>query len=163
MNRRKEESTDVFSVEKRSEVMSRIGARNTKPEITVRKALFSLGFRYRLHVSRLPGKPDMVFPKYKSVIFVHGCFWHGHKCHLFKWPHTNRAFWRKKIERNRVRDVRDKYRLRDAGWRVMVVWECAVRGSRRLSSEEVAYRCALWLKRGVGDDSIEGTTRKNDS
>jgi DNA mismatch endonuclease, patch repair protein len=95
---------DVFTKKKRSEVMSRIRGKNTKPEIFVRSTLHQQGFRFRLHVPSLPGKPDLVFSKYKALIFVHGCFWHGHNCHLFKWPFTREEFWRKKILKNRDND-----------------------------------------------------------
>lgn len=89
---------DVVTPEKRSKMMSGIQGKNTKPELTIRKGLHALGFRYRLHGKTLPGKPDLVFPKYKAVIFIHGCFWHAHHCHLFKWPSTRVDFWQEKIQ-----------------------------------------------------------------
>jgi DNA mismatch endonuclease (patch repair protein) len=107
--------------------MANVKSRNTKPEIVLRRALFSRGLRYRLHVKRLPGTPDLVFPKYRAVVFVHGCFWHGHDCRLFVVPATNREFWVQKIDGNRSRDEQAIRALRGMGWRVMTVWECAVR------------------------------------
>lgn len=126
--------------------MSRIRGKNTKPEIELRKALFALGFRYRLHSKTVPGKPDIVFPRYRAVVFVHGCFWHGHDCHLFKWPRNNRLFWRKKILGNRNRDERVQQQMLDAGWRSLTVWECSIRrvGAARMAS--VAERVSRWLR-----------------
>ena len=91
---------DVVDRKTRSRMMSGIRGKNTRPELLIRKGLHARGFRFRLHDKRLPGKPDLVLPKYSAVIFVHGCFWHGHDCHLFKWPQSRREFWRKKITRN---------------------------------------------------------------
>jgi len=120
--------TDVFSPEKRSEVMRAVKGADTKIEIALRKALFSRGFRYRLHAAELPGKPDLVFPKYRAVIFVHGCFWHGHDCARgSRVPKTNRAYWTGKIARNKARDKENAKRLKAQGWRVLVVWECAMK------------------------------------
>lgn len=116
---------DVFSKSKRSEIMSRIRGKGTGPEMVIRKALFARGFRYRLHVKNLPGKPDIVLPKYNAVIIVDGCFWHGHKnCKFFRMPKSRISFWRKKIEANRVRDVKNSRKLRRLGWNVIQVWEC---------------------------------------
>ena len=120
--------SDVFSPEKRSEVMRAVKGKDTKPEIALRKALFALGFRYRLNVKDLPGKPDLVFPKYKTVIFVHGCFWHGHRCKRGKRvPKTNRAYWTEKIARNKARDKKNAAALKKLGWKVITVWECKLR------------------------------------
>jgi len=108
--------------------MSRIKGKNTKPEELVRKYLFSHGFRYRKNDKRYPGKPDIVLPKYKAVIFVNGCFWHKHEgCRYFVWPHNNAEFWKEKIESNVARDQRDFRLLRKAGWHVIVIWECELR------------------------------------
>ncbi|MBS8275695.1 DNA mismatch endonuclease Vsr [Thalassospira tepidiphila] len=137
--------TDVVSQAKRSEMMSGIRATDTKPEMMLRKALHARGFRYRLYDKRLPGKPDIVLPKYNAVIFVHGCFWHGHDCHLFKMPQTRTEFWREKIEGNRTRDARNRKLLLDAGWRVADVWECAVKGKLRLVNSEVLVRLVSWI------------------
>ena len=108
--------------------MSRIPSKNTKPEETARKYLFSQGFRYRKNVSELPGKPDIVSPKYKTVVFVNGCFWHAHKgCKWFVPPKSNSEFWQKKFQYNVDRDERNYQKLKDLGWRVLIVWECEIR------------------------------------
>ncbi|MBL4821252.1 MAG: DNA mismatch endonuclease Vsr [Gammaproteobacteria bacterium] len=108
-------------------MMSGIQGKDTKPELIVRKGLFGRGFRYRLHEKQLPGKPDLVFPKYKTVIHVNGCFWHGHDCKLFKWPKSNPAFWKKKINGTIERDKRNHEKLTKAGWRSLTIWECALK------------------------------------
>lgn len=120
--------TDVFSKQKRSIIMSKISGKNTKPEIIVRKALFAKGFRYRINYKNLPGKPDIVFPKYKTVIFVHGCFWHSHLgCKDAHLPKSNIEFWAKKISSNVERDKRNVNDLIDLGWYVIIVWECEIK------------------------------------
>ena len=122
---------DVHSPEKRSYNMSRIHDKGTKPEETVRKYLFSKGFRYRKNDPRLPGKPDIVLPKYKTVIFVNGCFWHRHEgCKYFVWPKNNAEFWRKKIMSNVERDNRNYSELKEKGWSVVVIWECELKDRR---------------------------------
>ncbi len=119
---------DVFSKEKRSEIMSHIRSKDTKPEIAVRKYLFSKGFRYRKNDKRYPGTPDIVLPKYKTVIFVHGCFWHGHEgCKYAIIPKTNTEFWIKKIEKNNDRDSTNIEKLEKLGFMVIVIWECELR------------------------------------
>ena len=120
--------TDVFTPEKRSEVMSKIRSKNTRPEETVRKWLFNSGFRYKKNVAALPGKPDVVLPKYRAAIFVHGCFWHGHEgCKYFVVPKTRTEWWLEKIRRNREKDDEAQDLLWQAGWRVFVLWECELR------------------------------------
>jgi DNA mismatch endonuclease (patch repair protein) len=119
---------DIVDTATRSRMMAGIRGKDTKLEIRLRKSLHRQGFRYRLHVRDLPGKPDIVLPRYHAVIFVHGCFWHGHDCLLFKIPGTRRDFWRQKINRNRINDQASTEKLLAAGWRVCIVWECAVRG-----------------------------------
>lgn len=121
---------DIWDKEKRSAVMGKIRSKDTKPEWIVRRYLFSRGYRYRKNVKGLPGTPDIVLRKYGIVIFIHGCFWHGHNAdgHL---PHTNRDFWERKIERNKQRDARNKEDLRRMGWRVMTVWECQLKPAVR--------------------------------
>ena len=126
-------------------MMAGIRGRNTKPEILVRSALHHLGFRFRLHVRELPGKPYIVLPLYDAVIFVHGCFWHGHDCPLFRVPKTREDFWRNKIGRNRANDQKAREALLAAGWRVGVVWECAIRGAGK-DIEAVASRLGKWLR-----------------
>ncbi len=109
--------------------MSRIRSKNTKPEIVVRKYLFSRGLRYRINVRKLPGTPDIVLRKYKTVIFVNGCFWHHHDCEKFHWPKSNVEFWTEKITRNERRDKRNHSELAEAGWNVVTVWECELKKS----------------------------------
>lgn len=119
---------DVMTPEQRSSCMSHIRSKNTKPEILVRKELFSRGFRYRINVSGLPGKPDIVLPKYRTVIFVNGCFWHGHSgCRYFVLPKTNPTFWEQKIRSNQQRDKDDKVILESMGWQVLTIWECQLK------------------------------------
>lgn len=128
---------DVHDSKTRSYNMSRIKGKNTKPEETVRKYLFSQGFRYRKNDKRLPGKPDIVLPKYKTVIFVNGCFWHKHEgCKYFAWPQNNAEFWKEKIESNVVRDKKQYEELQDAGWRVIIVWECELKKKRKSDTLE---------------------------
>ncbi|MCP1246686.1 very short patch repair endonuclease [Acetobacter cerevisiae] len=136
--------------------MSGIRGKDTKPEMMLRRGLHALGFRFRLHDRKLPGTPDLVFPKYHAVILAHGCFWHGHDCHLFRLPGSRTEFWRTKIERNRAVDARTQLALRDAGWRVRTVWECAMRGKGRLSMEEILDACASWLKSDASELEIRG-------
>lgn len=120
--------TDKLTPEQRHRCMSRIRSKNTQPELLVRKYLFSRGFRFRIHVKRLPGLPDIVLRKYQTVIFVNGCFWHGHEgCRHFVLPKSNTAFWEKKISRNQKRDLQQRLRLRLMGWHVIVLWECQLR------------------------------------
>lgn len=118
---------DIYSKSKRSEIMSNISGKETKPEILVRKYLFSKGFRFRKNVNELPGKPDIVLPKFGVVILVHGCFWHGHSCKKGKLPSSNVQFWKNKISQNINRDVIVIKRLNDLGWRVFVLWQCEIR------------------------------------
>lgn len=125
--------------------MAGIRGKNTKPEIVLRRGLHRRGFRFQLHRSDLPGKPDLVFPRYRAVLFAHGCFWHGHQCHLFKWPKTRNEFWRTKIIQNCNRDEASVEKLRATGWRVGEVWECALKGRSRLNAAEVLDRCGRWL------------------
>lgn len=119
---------DVHSPQVRSRNMSNIKGKNTKPEMIVRRYLFSKGFRYRKNDIRLPGKPDIVLPKYRTVIFVNGCFWHKHEgCKYFVWPKSNPEFWKNKIEGNVHRDMQNHQMLLNAGWNVIVVWECELK------------------------------------
>ena len=136
---------DVVDPATRSRMMSGIRGKDTKPEMLIRRGLHARGFRYRLHCKDLPGKPDLCFPKYRAVIFVHGCFWHGHDCHLFKWPKTRPDFWREKIGRNREVDQRAVGLLEATGWRVAIVWECALKGSGKQSLADVIDTCQTWL------------------
>lgn len=121
---------DVHTPKQRSYNMSRIRNKDTKPEELVRKYLFSQGFRYRKNDVRLPGKPDIVLPKYKTVIFVNGCFWHKHEgCKYFVWPKNNADFWKNKIESNVTRDDKNYQQLKELGWKVLIIWECELKRS----------------------------------
>ena len=121
---------DVMTPQQRHNCMSHIRSKNTKPEQLVRQALWHQGFRYRLHVKDLPGKPDIVLLKYKTVIFINGCFWHGHDgCKDFVIPKSNTAFWLDKIGKNKARDARDETALNMAGWKVITIWECELKKS----------------------------------
>jgi DNA mismatch endonuclease (patch repair protein) len=126
-------------------MMSGIRGRNTRPENLVRSLLHASGFRFRLHVKNLPGTPDVVLPKYKAVVLVHGCFWHGHDCRFFKWPKTRAEFWSAKIERNRENDEKAVAALVAGGWRVAIVWECALRPAN-LDHDALGHALADWLK-----------------
>ena len=137
-------------------MMSGIRGRDTKPEMILRKGLHAAGFRFRLHDRALPGRPDMVFPRRQAVLFAHGCFWHGHDCHLFRWPASRDEFWRTKIGRNREVDQRAAEQLGAAGWRYGVVWECALKGRTRLPLADVIEACASWLRSDVPTLEIRG-------
>jgi DNA mismatch endonuclease (patch repair protein) len=149
---------DVVTPDVRSRMMSGIRSTNTRPEMILRQGLHRTGFRYRLHDRKLPGKPDLVFPRYNAVIFAHGCFWHGHNCHLFKWPSTRPEFWQAKIARNRVVDARSEAALTDQGWRLGIVWECALKGRARLKPSDVLGRCERWLESRKPRLEIRGTS-----
>jgi DNA mismatch endonuclease (patch repair protein) len=126
---------DVFSIEKRSQIMSRIRGYDTKPELTVRSILHRRGYRFRVHQDRLPGNPDIVLAKYRSVIFVHGCFWHGHKnCPRSRRPTSNKSFWVEKLSKNIERDRIQQRQLRRLGWRVLIIWQCEV------GDQKIVYR-----------------------
>lgn len=132
---------DIISPEQRSALMSRIRGKDTKIELEVRRGLHALGLRYRLGGAGLPGRPDVVLPKHRTVVVVHGCFWHGHDCYLFRLPKTRTEFWRTKISANRARDLRQVALLEQAGWHVETVWECELRN--RSTEERAAAIIAL--------------------
>ena len=136
--------------------MSGIKGKDTKFELLIRRALHANGFRYRLHAKNVPGRPDMVFPKFRSAVFVHGCFWHGHDCSLFRLPGTRTEFWKAKIERNRKRDDEVAIMLMGSGWRHLVVWECAVRGHGKLPLEAVIDQISDWIRGSKGPIEIRG-------
>lgn len=136
-------------------MMSGIRGKNTQPELQIRKSLHAAGFRYRLH-GQLPGKPDLVFPSRKAVLFVNGCFWHGHDCHLFRLPASRPDFWRAKIDSNVARDFRVIELLHEQGWRVGTVWECALRGREKQQFDLVLKRIGRWLVSDQNDLSIRG-------
>lgn len=128
--------------------MSGIRSKDTVPELTIRKELHRLGYRYRLHVKRLPGKPDIVLPKYNAVILIHGCFWHSHDCHLFKMPSSRIDFWRRKLRRNAELDSRSLTKLTELGWKILIIWECAIKGKKRMPLQEVINSTIAWLDAG---------------
>ena len=139
---------DVVSSSKRSEMMSGIRGKDTKPELLIRRGLFKRGFRFRVHLSTLPGKPDIVLPKYKAVILVNGCFWHGHGCSLFKWPSSRVDFWRNKIGENRKHDAESLGALKLRGWRALVIWECATKGRGKWPAEGMLDAVEKWVLEG---------------
>lgn len=136
--------------------MSGIQSKDTYPELKIRSALHKLGFRYKLHDKKLPGKPDLVFPKYNAVIFIHGCFWHLHDCHLFKWPLTRPAFWREKLTGNKKRDKKTMVILKENDWRILTIWECAIKGKFRLPLEEIIKLTSNWLLSNKSELIIQG-------
>ena len=148
--------SDVVSRETRSRMMSGIRASDTKPELLIRKGLHSLGFRYRLHDRSLPGNPDIVFGPRRAAIFVHGCFWHAHECGLFKWPRTRPEWWKDKLMANRRRDSLVRDQIRDIGWRQLVIWECAIRGTGRRDLAEVMDITRIWISDSCVDEEITG-------
>lgn len=129
--------------------------RGSDPDL--RAGLHKLGFRYRLHYGLLPGKPDMVFPKYRAIIMINGCFWHGHNCHLFKWPSTRQEFWKNKIVSNQIRDERNLAEYQRNGWRTLVIWECALKGKNRMSSDAVIDYAKNWLYSGTRNEELMGS------
>ncbi|MGY1519000.1 very short patch repair endonuclease [Luteimonas sp. A482] len=147
---------DTVSPEVRSRMMSGIRGKDTKPEWLVRRALHARGFRYRLHDRRLAGHPDLVFPRHQAVVFVHGCFWHGHEgCRYFRLPGSRTDFWEGKITRNRSNDAKNHASLRQAGWRVANVWECALRGAGH-DAGAVADTLAAWIRGDQATLEIRG-------
>jgi len=149
---------DVVDRRTRSKMMSNIKGHNTKPELLVRSALHKRGFRYRLHDKRLPGKPDLVFPKYKAIILINGCFWHGHDCHLFKWPSTRQAFWHQKIGQTRQRDAANLIEYQRLGWKTLTIWECALKGKNKLGIKETIETAVRWLQFDENDAEIRERT-----
>jgi DNA mismatch endonuclease (patch repair protein) len=141
-------------------MMAGIRGKNTRPEILIRHELFVRGYRYRLHVSSLPGKPDLVLPKHRAVIFVHGCFWHRHDCALFKWPSTNVTFWRTKILRNCSVDRRVLKQLKLADWRVLTIWECSLKGVKRKEIDRVIGATTRWLDSRSRSSEIQGRRKR---
>ncbi|WP_335327686.1 very short patch repair endonuclease [Rhizobium sp. 42MFCr.1] len=144
--RKSEKLPDVVDQQTRSRMMSGIRGVNTKPELVIRKALHRQGFRFRLHAHDVPGRPDLLLPKYRAAIFVHGCFWHGHDCSLFRVPGTRTEFWQAKIDRNRNRDAEVAVQLADQGWRQLSIWECAFRGPGQIGLDETIARTVQWIR-----------------
>lgn len=162
--------TDVLTKEQRQFNMSRIRAQDTKPEMLIRQGLHARGLRYRLHDQKLPGRPDLVFARYHAVVFVHGCFWHRHDCHLSKLPATRQDFWRRKLVGNVERDRKAIDTLHAAGWRVLVIWECALRGTGRLGDTNVLDRAARYIRQKqcgllveiVGENGVHNIEQASD-
>lgn len=151
--------TDTVDQKTRSRMMSGIRGKNTKPEMLVRSALHRRGFRFRIHDKSLPGKPDIVLPRYKAIINVHGCFWHGHEgCRYFRIPSTRTEFWEAKISGNRTRDRTNQALLLDQGWRILTVWECALRSRKVESLESLFDGMVKWLLGQSQKGRIEGLT-----
>ena len=150
------EMIDVVDKKTRSRMMSGIKGKDTKPELLVRKILFKNGYRYKLHDKCLPGKPDLVLPKYNAVIFIHGCFWHGHDCHLFKWPSTRPDFWKNKINRNVEVDKMNCKKLKQEGWYILTIWECALKGKGKLQDDDLMESIVSWLIYSKRDKTIRG-------
>jgi DNA mismatch endonuclease (patch repair protein) len=153
---------DRLTPEQRRLNMRRVRAKDTKPEIIVRGLLHRTGFRYRLHRRDLPGRPDIALPRYRATVFVHGCFWHGHNCSLFRMPTTRPQFWSAKIDSNRRRDAAAVTGLAEIGWRSLWVWECAVRGKHRLKATELSERMAAFIRgdarfADIGERGATGT------
>ncbi|MBH9969953.1 DNA mismatch endonuclease Vsr [Commensalibacter sp. M0270] len=147
---------DIVDQKTRSRLMSCIRCKNTAPEMFIRRILHSRGYRYRLHDHKLPGKPDMVFRKYNAVIFIHGCFWHGHDCHLFRMPSSRVEFWKNKIETNKKRDMNAICNLRELGWRSMIIWECAIKGKKKVSVEDLVSITDYWFRKCNDNMQVRG-------
>jgi len=148
--------TDVVDKKTRSRMMSGIKGKNTRPELLVCGALRKNGFRLRQHDNKLPGKPDIVLPEYRAVIFTHGCFWHGHDCHLFKWPSSHPEFWKEKINRNQAVDRRTYRLLKKNGWFVLTIWECALKGKTKKPFHKVIASVEHWLLYEKRSKTIRG-------
>ena len=147
--------TDIVAPDVRSRMMSGIRGKDTKPELIVRSGLHRRGFRFRLHDRHLPGRPDVVLPKHRAVVLIHGCFWHGHDCRFFRLPLTRPEFWASKIGRNRDNDARFAGALAAEEWRIAVVWECALRG-RAAAVDIVIDRVAEWIDSSTARLEIRG-------
>lgn len=130
---------DTISKAARSALMGRIRSKDTQPEKAVRSIVHRQGFRFRLHVSDLPGRPDIVLPRHRKVILVHGCFWHGHDCALGSKPKSNRSYWQPKLKRNRDRDKRNARELRQLGWEILELWECDVRAAKDIERKIATF------------------------
>ena len=138
--------TDVHDAAARSRNMAAVRSRDTKPELIIRRALHAAGLRYRLNVRNLPGRPDIVLPRHRAIVFVHGCFWHRHGGELFRWPESRADFWREKLNGNAARDERAAQALNEAGWRRAVIWECALRGSKKLEFHHAMQQLIAWIR-----------------
>ncbi len=150
---------DVHSPATRRRNMQAIRATDTRPEVLIRKLLHARGYRYRLHSKKLPASPDIVLARYRAAILVHGCFWHGHNCHLFKVPKTRTEFWLGKIGENRRRDSRNLTELTRVGYRTLIVWECALKGRHKLAVDDLIETICQWLETGDENAEIGSATR----
>lgn len=148
--------SDKLNKAARSRVMSSIKNKNTKPELNIRKALFANGIRYGLHNRKLPGCPDLVFSKYKAIIFIHGCFWHNHQCKYGRLPETNHEFWAEKLRGNALRDKRNIKRLKNMGWRVKIIWSCSLKNRIKFDSAQCVEEIIRWLNEEKGISSKQG-------
>lgn len=137
--------TDVLTPEQRRKCMSSVQRKDTSPELVLRSIIHKSGLRYRLHRKNLPGTPDIVFPRFKAVLFVHGCYWHSHGCYKSTVPKSRQEFWKKKFDANKERDVRNVEALLKLGWRVMTVWECALKGKKSLPDSDISDLIKTWL------------------
>lgn len=147
---------DIVDKATRSKMMSSIRGKNTRIETEIRKRLWAKGFRYRLHLASLPGKPDIVFPKFHAAIFINGCFWHGHDCSLFRLPKTRTEFWEKKIESNKKNDKKSLEALAHQSWKSLTIWECALRGKPDTILVQVIDAVIQWLLMSKKDAEIRG-------
>ncbi len=147
---------DIVDKKTRSLMMKGIRSKNTNPELIIRKMLHSHGFRFRLHPNHLPGKPDLILPKYHIAIFINGCFWHGHSCNLFKWPKTNAEFWKNKITKNKTRDLKNVRNLVSQEWRVLRIWECSLKGTTNIGYERIFEKFYAWLESESVTKQIRG-------
>ncbi len=146
MHFRCRDMSDIMSSDERSRSMSQINSKNTRPELVIRSGLHRVGFRFRLHDPKLLGRPDIVFPRFRALIFINGCFWHKHGCHMFKFPKTREDFWRKKLSDNADRDQRIITELLSTGWRVLIIWECSIKGKFKQPLDRVLEKSSDWLK-----------------
>ncbi len=148
--------SDVHDPQTRSRNMAAVRARDTKPELMIRKALHASGLRYRINVRDLPGKADIVLPRHRAVVFVHGCFWHRHECDLFRWPESRTEFWRDKLNANAAPDMKTAEALEKAGWRQAVTWECALKGSKKRDFQDTMQRLIAWIRSDEQANTIGG-------
>lgn len=142
--------------------MASVGQKNTGAEMILRRALHKAGLRYRLHDRKLPGSPDLVFPRFHTVVFVHGCYWHAHDCYRGTRPKSRKNFWDEKFAANRKRDARNVERLLEQGWRVLTIWECALKGKTALPLDGLVQRAVRWLLSGGTCETISGMTSESD-
>jgi DNA mismatch endonuclease (patch repair protein) len=145
---------DTVDSQTRSKIMARVGQKNTGAELKLRRALHRTGLRYTLHDRSLPGSPDIVFPRFKAVVFVHGCYWHSHGCHRSTVPKSRQEFWTGKFQANRSRDARNVKSLAETGWRVLTVWECTLMGKSACRTEHVANAVRAWLESSAAGGEI---------